>query len=88
MPRMRRRDNNGHTYDLSDEEKNHLANLWSKTADRPNDDLDMMHSAGFDDVRIINKVDKRIFKGLRYIEYGYHPIHYMIIGTKSKDKTQ
>ena len=80
--RMRKKDGNGHTYDLTDEEKEHLANLWSKSAERPKDDLDMMHSAGFSKVEIINKVDRRIFKGLRYIEYGYHPIHFMIIGTK------
>ena len=80
--RMRRRDGNGHTYDLTDEEKEHLADLWSKKADRPKDDLEMMRSAGFSKVEIINKVDRRIFKGLRYIEYGYHPVHFMIIGTK------
>ena len=81
--KMRNRDHNGHTYDLSDDEKEHLADLWSKKAERPKDDLKMMHSAGFDNVEIINKVDRQIFKGLRYIEYGYHPVHYMIIGSKS-----
>ena len=80
--RMRKRDGNGHTYDLTDDEKEHLADLWSKKAERPKDDLEMMDSAGFSKVEIINKVDRRIFKGLRYIEYGYHPIHFLIIGTK------
>ena len=80
--RMRKKDRNGHTYDLTDDEKEHLAGLWSKKAERPKDDLKMMDSAGFSKVGIINKVDRRIFKGLRYIEYGYHPVHFMIIGTK------
>ena len=80
--RIRRKDGNGHTYDLTDDEKGHLANLWSKKADRPKDDLEMMDSAGFSKVEIINKVDRRIFKGIRYIEYGYHSVHFMIIGTK------
>lgn len=80
--RMREKDGNSHDYDLTDEQKEHLANLWSKRADRPKDDLEMMNSAGFSKVEIINKVDRRIYKGLRYVEYGYHPIHFMIIGTK------
>ena len=79
---MRERDGNWHTYEISSEEKEHLSGLWSRNSVRPDRDLEMMDSAGYSRVEIINKVDRRFYKGKRYIEYGYHPIHFMIIGTK------
>jgi hypothetical protein len=59
-----------------------MAGLWSNDADRPVEDLRMVEAAGFSQIRKIDKVDRRIFSGKRYIEYGYHKVHFMIIADK------
>ena len=81
--RMREKDDNGHTgVELTDEERDHLDALWSVSAVRPERDLENTRMAGFEEVSVIDHVDRRIFKGRRYIEYGYHEIHFMILARK------
>ena len=81
--RMRKKDGNDHSRKLSDNESEHLSGLWSVDAIRPAEDLNMMAAAGFPKVDKIDKVDRRIFSGRRYVEYGYHKIHFMIRGWKT-----
>jgi len=80
--KLRKRDDNSHRVSSTPEEKERLSGLWSVTAQRPNDDLRMVENAGFRNIRKIDKVDRRIFSGMRYVEYGYHKVHFMIIGYK------
>ena len=83
--RMRAKDGNSHPRTVTPEETEHLSDLWSKKAVRPADDMRMMENAGFSRIERIDKVDRRIFSGKRYIEYGYHKIHFMIRGWKSPE---
>ena len=83
--KLRKKDNNDHSRELSDEETSHLSNLWSTRMTRPGEDLKLMKDAGFYKVECIDKVDRRIFSGMRYVEYGYHKIHFMIRGWKPSE---
>lgn len=82
--RLRHKDGNSHRDDepMTVDEKAAMRSLWSVGADRPAADLRMMADAGFEQISIINKVDRRIFSGMRYVEYGYHKVHYMITAVK------
>ena len=79
--KMRRKDSNYHSSSNA-ERSSHMSGLWSSGAVRPAEDLKMVESAGFSQIRKIDKVDRRIFSGKRYIEYGYHKVHFMIIADK------
>ncbi len=79
--KMRSKDGNGHDRSFDPEVMEHVGALWSKTAVLPDAELEMARAV-FPEVTIINKVDKKIFHGRRYIEYGYHKIHYMIVARK------
>ncbi len=80
---MRRKDSNDHSgVSFTEEEKEHLKGLWSVDAVRPEADLGYTESAGFRDIEVIDRVDRRIFSGKRFIEYGYHEIHFMIVAKK------
>lgn len=79
--KMRRKDSNYHS-SFNAERSSHMSGLWSSGAVRPAEDLKMVESAGFSQIRKIDKVDRRIFSGKRYIEYGYHKVHFMIIADK------
>lgn len=81
--RLRKRDGNSHPRITSPEETERLSNLWSVNTIRPEEDLNMMRNAGFSKIDMIEKVDRRIFSGIRYLEYGYHKVHFMIRGWKT-----
>ena len=82
--KLRKKDDNSHRPSSSPEEKERMSELWSVTAQRPADDLRMVETAGFRNILKIDKVDRRIFSGMRYVEYGYHKVHFMIIGYKER----
>jgi len=78
--RMRKKDSNYHGHTPDPETRERLSGLWSVTAQRPDEDMLMVENAGFRDIRRIDKVDRRIYSGMRYVEYGYHKVHFMVIG--------
>lgn len=56
--------------------------LWSKTAKRPEDDIKMMGSAEFTDIKVIHNIQDRVLHGLRHTAYGSTEDHYMVIAKK------
>lgn len=80
--RMRAKDGNAHAIEPDPDEQKSLESLWSRDADRPAEDLRMMKAAGFSDVMAIRDVQKKVFKGKRYIEYGYLKNTFLISGVK------
>ena len=85
--KMRRKDSNHHQSTPNPERSSRMTGLWSNDADRPVEDLKMVEAAGFGQIRKIDKVDRKIFSGRRYIEYGYHKVHFMIIADKPRVQT-
>ena len=79
--KMRDRDGNGHKDDgakISDERMN---GLWSSFRDRPFADVEYAECAGFSDIRVERDLNRQVFKGRRYIEYGYTN-GFLLVGRK------
>ena len=79
--KMRDMDHNGHRNDTTPEQKEFFKGLWCYIEDRPAKDLEMVDAAGFRDVRVDRKLNKKVYKGSRFIEYGYTDA-FMIIARK------
>lgn len=56
--------------------------LWSACAKRPGDDISMMADSGFENIRVIHNIQKRVLCGLRFYAYGYTEEHFMIVAVK------
>lgn len=56
--------------------------LWSRNASRPNDDLAMLRKAGFDDIQVIDDVQKKVLHGMRYYAHGFTNNHFTVVARK------
>lgn len=56
--------------------------LWSRRAQRPSDDLRMVRGAGFEDVEVIQDVQKKVLHGVRYLAHGFTNMHYTVVARK------
>ncbi len=56
--------------------------LWSAEAIRPRDDIRMLEDAGFEDIRVIENVQKKVLRGKRYLAYGFTNNHFTMTATK------
>ncbi len=59
-----------------------LDGLWSAGAERPRDDVRMLEEAGFEDIRVIHGVQKKVLHGRRYLAYGLTNDHFTIVARK------
>lgn len=58
------------------------SDLWSRTADRPSDDMRMLENAGFRDIHVIHGVQKKVLHGTRYYAYGFTNDHFTVTARK------
>lgn len=56
--------------------------LWSRTAERPSEDLRMARDAGFEDITVIPDVQKKVLHGVRYLAHGLTNSHYTVVARK------
>ncbi len=68
------------------EKRDDRIEIWSKYADRPNDDTIMLEEIGFQDIRIIHDVQDLVLHGVRHLAYGSTEDHFMIIAKKPYGK--
>lgn len=68
--------------DEGDHDEFEETTLWSRTANRPSDDIGMLESAGFRDISVIHDVQKRVLHGARYYAYGFTNDHFTITARK------
>jgi len=56
--------------------------VWSKYANRPEEDLLMLEGAGFEDMRVIHNIQDQTLHGLRHLAHGSTEDHFMIVARK------
>ena len=56
--------------------------LWSSGACRPSDDIRMLEDAGFQDIRVIDNVQRKVLHGSRYLAHGLTNNHFTVVATK------
>ncbi len=58
--------------------------LWSSSAVRPRDDVRMLEAAGFEEIRIIDDVQRKVLHGTRYLAHGLTNNHFTVTAVKPK----
>lgn len=56
--------------------------LWSRSAERPSEDLRMARDAGFEDIGLIPDIQKKVLHGARYLAHGLTNTHYTVVARK------
>lgn len=67
------------------EEAESMGQLWSRTAERPARDFEMMADAGFEGAHTIDRFNRILYRGANYLKYGYTKVHFVMVGARPSD---
>lgn len=71
----------GRPKDAVEQEESEM-DLWSACARRPADDIRMLEEAGFEDIRVIENIQRKVLHGTRYLAHGLTNNHFTVTAVK------